>query len=97
VNKIGIKDVSTWLVEEVKTGKFKLTRNERMALYKHSQNADNIRAIVKGGFGFRSGTDPNHVFKVTEIQLSEILNSLTKEEIAFADIWDGLSEKHTKL
>jgi len=95
-NKIGIKDISTWLVEEVNTVKGKLTRNQRMALYKHSQNADNRRAIIGGGFGVKSEDDPNHVFNVTETELSEILNSLTKEEIAFADIWDELSEKQYK-
>jgi len=95
-NKIGIKDVSEWLTEEIKTGKFKLTRNERMALYNHSKNSDNRRSIIEGGFGFRTSPDPNKVFKITESELNDIIGSLTKEEKAFADIWDKLSEEQYK-
>ncbi len=96
VDKIGIKDISKWLIEEIKTGKFKLTRNERMALYGHSKNPDNRRAIIEGGFGFRTSSYPNRVFKMTESELNDIIGSLTKEEMAFADIWDGLSEDQYK-
>lgn len=93
VEKIGIKDLSVFLSEEVPTGKFKFTRNERMALYKHSQNPDNLKSILEGGFGFRSSKEPNKVHTISEEELDSIIESLTTEERAFADLWDAIAEE----
>jgi len=82
--KYKIENIATWLEEEIRIGRFELTRGERMALYRHSLNTDNRRAIVEGGFGFRTSATPNKVHTMTEGELLEILESLTPAEKAFA-------------
>jgi GNAT superfamily N-acetyltransferase len=84
LNKLKIKDMTKWGNETVTIGKFKLTRAERMALYNHSLNTDNKRAIIKGGFGFKFSETPNAVHKMTEAEMGEILNSLTEAELKIA-------------
>jgi len=79
-----ITDIAGWLKEKITTGQFSLSRGERMALYRHSLNPDNKRAILEGGFGFRSSATPNKVYPMTEKEMNEIIKSLTPEELAFA-------------
>ncbi len=79
-----IKDSSKWIKQKVKTGKFELTRGERMALYRHSLNEDNRRAILEGGFGFRLSDKPNEVYRMTEDEMNQILDTLTADEKIFA-------------
>ena len=55
-----------------------------MALYRHSLNADNRRAIVEGGFGFKTSDMPNAVHEMSEEELNDILESLIPAEKAFA-------------
>jgi len=83
-----VKNIDNWLNERIKIGKFNFTRNERMSLYRHSLNEDNRSAITdpKGGFGFRYGKDKNHIYKMTEDELNEIIKSLTDEERQFSQI-----------
>jgi len=82
--KYDIEDISAWLNEEIETGRFKFTRGERMALYRHSLNNDNRRAILEGGFGFKTSDMPNAVHRMTEDELNAILDNLTDAEKAFA-------------
>jgi hypothetical protein len=79
-----VKDTAAWLNERVKVGRFDLTHGERMALYRHSLNNDNRKSIVEGGFGIRASETPDKVHKINEEELTEILDSLTKEEKLFA-------------
>jgi len=82
--KHGIDDIGKWLNEEVVTGKFRLTRGERMALLRHALNEGNLRHLLAGGFGFRTSDTPNRVYKITAKELNEILQSLTPAEKHFA-------------
>jgi len=84
IKDVDVKDIAKWANEEVTIGKFTLTRGHRMALYRHSLNADNRQAILKGGFGDRISDTPNQVFKITEDELLEILDSLTLQELSIA-------------
>lgn len=81
-----IDNLWKWANEKVKVGKVELTRQERMALYRHFQNEDNRKAIIEGGFGFRRGKDPNRVYKLSEKEFSDILKSFTPEEKAIAEV-----------
>lgn len=81
-----VKNPDKWMDERVRVGRFELSRGERMALYMHSLNADNAKAILEGGFGFKnpppsSGLTPNSVVRITEQELADITKSLTKEEM----------------
>ena len=79
-----IKDITKWLSETVKTGKFELTRGERTALYRHSLNPDNKRAIIEGGFGFKFSEKPNKVHRITKDEFNSIIDSLSDAEKDFA-------------
>lgn len=80
----GKTDINKWVNETVKTGRFELTRGRRISLYLHSLNPDNYEALVTGGFGLRFGTDPAKVYKISEEELQEIIESLDKNELALA-------------
>lgn len=80
-SKYKIKDIANWLNEEVKTGKFNFTKGERMALYRHSLNEDNLEAILEGGIGRKP---KDIVIKITEEELNTILESLDSAEKEFA-------------
>ncbi len=79
-----IKDVYTWKKEKVKVSGIELTRGERMALYRHSLHEDNRRHLLLGGFG--SKRHPTNIYSMSEKQMHDIVNSLTKEEKLFAGI-----------
>lgn len=94
-----VKNVDKWLGE--REGKFNLTRNQRMSLYRHSLNEDNRAAILEGGFGIKvpnpkSGVTPNTVIRITEADLDGILKGLTPEEKMFADQCGPLFEAQHK-
>jgi len=78
------KEIASWLAEEVTTGRFTLTRGERMALFRHSLNQDNITSLLSEGFGFKHSADPNRIYQIEEAELQEILTSLTEDELRFA-------------
>jgi len=82
--KHGIKDLSKWIGETVKTGRIELTRGERMSLYRHSLNADNKKAIIQGGFGFKFSNEPNRVHNITKDEFDSVIDSLTDAEKDFA-------------
>ncbi len=82
--KFEIKNIDKWINEKVKTGKFNLTRNERMSLYRHSLNEDNRRSIVKSGLGLKYSDTPNKVFQVTEKELDAIIESMSDAEKFFS-------------
>lgn len=69
---------------ETKGSTFELTRGERMALYRHSLNPDNTKAILTGGLGFRSSKTPNKVFNITKEEFQELIDSMPESELAFA-------------
>jgi len=79
-----IKDMSKWMAEVVKNGRIELTRGERMSLYRHSLNADNKKAIIQGGFGFKFSDEPNRVHNITEDEFNSVIDSLTDAEKEFA-------------
>ncbi len=74
-----------WMNEEVKVGKYTLTRGERMSLYRHSLIPDNRRAILRGGIGFRSSATPDTAFPLSEEELDKAVKAMTKREVAFAN------------
>ena len=79
------KDLNKWADEIVTTGRIQLTRAQRVALYLHSLNDDNLTAIMEGGFGFKFSKDPNKVYRITEEELNEVLDSLDSNEKAVAN------------
>ncbi|KKK80878.1 hypothetical protein LCGC14_2819090, partial [marine sediment metagenome] len=79
-----VADIDAWLNETVIVGRYELSRNQRMALYRHSLNGDNYRAIIMGGFGIKHSKEPNKVYKIDVDEFNAILESLTPEELAFA-------------
>jgi len=96
-----ISNMDKWINERIKTGKWNLTRGERMSLYKHSLNEDNRRSITEAGIGFKSSDNPDKVYKMTEEELSNIVESLSPAELEYAGkptnsvveyLQDGLSQ-----
>lgn len=80
-----VKDPDKWMSERVTTGRFELSRGERMSLYLHSLNEDNYSAMINGGIGFKNpppsrGLTPNSVVRITEQEIADISRSLTREE-----------------
>ena len=80
-----VKDPDKWMNERVTTGRFELSRGERMSLYLHSLNEDNYSAMINGGIGFKNpppsrGLTPNSVVRITEQEIADISRSLTREE-----------------
>ena len=84
IKKFRIKDIGAWQNERVKVGKFNFTRGERMALYRHSLNEDNLQSVLEAGFGFRLSDTPNKIHKITETELNAILNDLSLAEREFS-------------
>jgi len=78
------KDIKRWIEKEVRTGRFKLERGQRIALYLHSLDEDNRDHILAGGIGFREHTHRNQIFNIDEDELNEIVSSLDDQELAFA-------------
>jgi hypothetical protein len=79
--RVTVKGDSTWI----------LSRGERMAFYRHTLNADNLRAILESGIGFKrppesSGIKPNTVIPVTEKDVRAIVDSLSPEERLMAGV-----------
>lgn len=99
--KIDLKNAASWLDEKVKIGKWKLTRGERIALYMHSLNEDNLQSILKAGIGFRRHSKPDKVYKIMPNELGAILNSLTKQERVFAiparTLFERLGKEYQKV
>ena len=91
-SKYKIKDIGSWLNESVKIGKFDLTRGERIALYKHSLNENNLRHIIEGGVAFKQSKTPYLVHKITEEELRSTLESLTDAEREFSNPVTNLFE-----
>lgn len=91
MEKRDIKDIVRWKGERVLIGKFNLTRGERMALYRHSLNENNIRHLIGGkGSGFSlkdvAAEGKYKVNKITKGQIGEIVRSLSKAEKEYADL-----------
>jgi len=82
--KFNVKDIGTWQNEKVLTKGLNFTRGERMALYRHSLNEDNRRAILEGGYGLKQSDTPHKIHKMSEETLNAILENLTPAEKAFA-------------
>ena len=82
--KFNIKDIGAWQNEKVLIKGLNFTRGERMALYRHSLNADNRRAILEGGYGLKQSDNPYKIHKMSEETLNAILSSLTPAEKMFA-------------
>lgn len=92
MSKYRIKDIGVWLNERVKIGKFNLTRGERVALYKHSLNRNNLRHILEGGVAFKQSKTPYLAHKITGKELDATLESLTEAEREFSNPVTNLFE-----
>lgn len=59
----------------------KLSRAERMALYMHAQDPQNVRHILDGGIGFkwREG-ERNRVYHIDSDMLAAVVNGLSEDE-----------------
>lgn len=86
MQKYKIRDITEWKNERIPIDKFNLTRGERMALYRHTLNKNNLYHILgrKGGIGFKHSDQPFQVHKITEQELNSVLNSLTPDEKEYA-------------
>lgn len=80
MKKHKIKNTTTWLNEKVTIGRWELTRGERMALYRHSLNENNLRHILEGGVGFKHSDTPFLPQTITGEEVNNIVNSLTEAE-----------------
>ena len=93
VDDAGVKrnDWAKWLDERrtikdlQREGTIDLTKGEIMALYRHSLNEDNHASVVDAGFGFKHSNTPNTWYRVSEKDLNKILNTMTPQELAFAN------------
>jgi DNA repair protein RadC len=83
-------DLSKWRNERVRTGRFNLTRGERVSLYLHTLNDGNLNHLL-GGFAFKE--NQYHLYKITPEEIEAIIHSLTKEEKMVARINHRISEK----
>lgn len=97
-----IKDIAAWQNERVQVGKFDLSKGEKMSLYRHTLNENNLRHIIEGGFGFKFGKDPTRVYRITEEELNAVLKSLTDAEKEFAgksvtNLFDNQHEALSKI
>ena len=81
--KYKIKNINKWLNEEVPVAGFYLSRNERMALYRHSLNKDNTRSLLEVGFGFRTSEDPYKIYRISKRDLRAIVDNLDDAELEF--------------
>jgi len=102
MKKYKIGDIASWMNERVTVGKFDLTKGERMALYRHSLNANNLRHLLDpqiGGFGLKYSPTPNIVHKITREELDAILNNLTSAEKEFSGkpVVNLFDNQHTAL
>ena len=88
-----IKDMGKWLNEKVDSGyataygakvKLRLTRGERMALYKHSQNENSLRHIYGEGIRLRYADERGPDFKMTNEDMDYFLSTLTAAEKEWA-------------
>jgi len=81
------------LASGTSTDTVRLNKNQRISLYLHSKNADNLRHLLNGGFVMRSHMERQDVFKPSYEQLLGILGDMTADEIAVAnkmsEIYDG--------
>jgi len=96
-NRTGNIDVSAWskhfqtkaknidfATVKIASGKLiKMTRGERIALYLHSKNDNNMDHILEGGISF-SGT-PSMIVKISEADMSSIIRTVTDSEKIVAD------------
>lgn len=97
--KLPISDVGKWMYEKVETklpnGRvFNLRRGERISLYLHSLNENNLRHLVGGinsGFVFRGDQD-KALRHLTLEELQGILSSIDKNEKAIAGINKKISD-----
>jgi len=79
------RDLADWLKEDVKVGPYTMTRDQRMALYRHSLVPDNRKAILKSGFGARWSGAPDKAFDALDKEgLDKAMAQLTQKEKAFA-------------
>lgn len=101
-----IDDVDAWLNEEVRVGPYRMTRGMTLAMYRHNMNADNTRAITKGGFGQKFGDNPNEVLPMPLDLWLETIDKLSTEDKAFAgnhvtkiftDQYKRMNEVHTEV
>jgi len=96
--KISSVDAGVWRKEKVLSGRFNLTRAQRISMYLHSMNENNLRHILEGGFVFKD--DPYKNYKISEKEFDDLMKSITDEEKAVAainyeledDIWKAINE-----
>ncbi|MDO9534772.1 MAG: hypothetical protein Q7J85_05450, partial [Bacillota bacterium] len=80
-----IDDLLKWKTEIVHPeGGMELIRDERAALWRHAQHANNLRHLLDGGVGFKFSSRPLDVQKVTVESLEKTLDSLTEAELEYA-------------
>ena len=84
MEKYKIRDLANWQNEKIQIGKFNLTKGERMSLYRHSLNENNLRHILGGGFGLKHSESPLTPHQITGEELNNIIESLTDAELEFA-------------
>jgi uncharacterized membrane protein YgcG len=85
-----VKNMAKWRKEKVRIGNFNLTRGQRVALLCHVRNEKNLTHILEGGFAFKE--DPYSIHKISEEQLDDLLQSMTPEEKAYAEIQTIMSD-----
>lgn len=96
--ELGFKpeDIKKWTDEKRTFGRVTLTRGQKMALYMHAQNEDNLGSILGGGIGFRRDRDPDRVHSITEDELEKILASMDEDEMAVVEAAKRLFEHQGK-
>lgn len=80
-----IRRPSKWLWEEVKTGPHTFVRAERVSLYRHTLNEDNLIAILEGGYAKRFAENPFALKGMEMDELKAIIDDLSPAEKALAE------------
>ena len=76
------KNVDTVTIQISGNRPLSMSKEERVALFLHTLNEDNLRHLVEGGLSF-AGT-PSKIIKVTEKDIVTIQGSLTDDEVTVA-------------
>ncbi|MBO8161344.1 MAG: hypothetical protein H0Z24_06870 [Thermosipho sp. (in: Bacteria)] len=71
-------------------GKIKLTKAEKIELYLHTLNEDNLRSLLEGGYSFKG--QERQINKLTKEDINIIRNSLTEDEKAFVKLYQEIEE-----
>lgn len=82
-NTFHIENMEQWINGKIKTGRLTLTRDQRIELYLHSKNKNNLRHILKGGIVFRG--EKGRLYKPKAEEIADVLSTLSAAEKEIAD------------